>query len=258
VPTDCPQRDERLGWTGDAQAFVRTATFTRRSRVFHEVVARSGGRSEDNGAVPVVIPDVIVRGEPTDSSSGWGDVATIAPWTIHLVYGDTRILEIQYPSMKAWWNSSARALKMTMEHGFPFGDWLSYATTDPGYPGATTGKDLIATAFYAHSTDLLARTAAVLGREHDARVYARYLKGLEPPSIASSSRPPAASARPRKPPTCWRCSSTFWPRANARRRPAGLPRMSSLPESSDNGIYRHALSVRVLSDNGQLDTLTHC
>jgi len=141
-------RNATSAWAGRAtrRRLCERRPSTRRSRGF----SRSGLRDlaadqKDNGAVPVVIPDVIVRGEPTDSSSGWGDVATIAPWTIHLVYGDTRILEIQYPSMKAWVEFiRSRAQNDLWNTGFHFGDWLSYATTDPGYPGATTGKDLIA------------------------------------------------------------------------------------------------------------------
>jgi alpha-L-rhamnosidase len=85
---------------------------------------------------------------------------------------------------------------------------LSYATTAADYPGATTGKDLIATAFYAHSTDLLARTAAVLGRENDARVYAALFERIKTAFNREFVTPPAASARPRRRPTCWPGSST--------------------------------------------------
>jgi alpha-L-rhamnosidase len=182
VPTDCPQRDERLGWTGDAQAFVRTAAFNMNvAGFFTKWLHDLSCDQRDNGAVPVVIPDVIGPGHAeSDSSSGWGDVATIAPWTIHLVYGDTRVLEVQYSSMKAWVEFiRARSPDDLWNTGFHFGDWLSYATTDASYPGASTGKDLIATAFYAHSTDLLAKTAAVLGKTADARLYAELLEKIK-------------------------------------------------------------------------------
>lgn len=174
VPTDCPQRDERLGWTGDAQVFVRTAAFNLDVAAFFTKWLRDVAADQQaNGAVPFVVPDVLSRQKPTDGSSGWGDAATIVPWTIYLVYGDRRILETQYPSMKAWVEYARSCAKDDLwNSGWHFGDWLSYATTSPDYPGATTGKDLIATAFYAHSANLLAKAAAVLGKTEDARTYA--------------------------------------------------------------------------------------
>ncbi|HVU22902.1 MAG TPA: glycoside hydrolase family 78 protein [Opitutus sp.] len=173
VPTDCPQRDERLGWTGDAQAFARTAAFNMQVAGFYANWLRDLAADQRDGAVPFVVPDVLNRGKPdVATSSGWGDAATIVPWTTYLVYGDRRLLETQYPSMKAWVEYiRARAHDNLWNTGFHFGDWLAYATNSPAYPGATTGKDLIATAFYAHSTRILAQAAAVLGKTDDARTY---------------------------------------------------------------------------------------
>jgi alpha-L-rhamnosidase len=174
VPTDCPQRDERLGWTGDAQAFSRTAAFNMDVAGFFTKWLRDlAADQQANGAVPVVIPDVLTRQKQTESSSGWGDAATIVPWTMYLVYGDKHLLETQYPSMRAWVEFiRARSTNYLWNTGFHFGDWLSYATSNPAYPGATTGKDLIATAFYAHSVQLLGQTAALLGKHDDAADYA--------------------------------------------------------------------------------------
>ncbi len=174
-PTDCPQRDERLGWTGDAQAFARTAAFNLQVAGFYANWLRDLAADQQNGAVPSVIPDVLDRNKPAtlESSAGWGDAATIVPWTTYLVYGDKRLLETQYPSMKAgveYIRSQAR--DNLWNTGLHFGDWLAYATNDPAYPGTTTGTDLIATAFYVHSTDLLARAATVLGRSEEAKTYA--------------------------------------------------------------------------------------
>src|SRR6266498_385359 len=175
VPTDCPQRDERLGWTGDAQVFSRTAAFNMDVAGFYTKWLRDVAADQmQNGSVPYVIPDVLTRpGKPAGGSAGWADVAVIIPWTMYLTYGDKRILEQQYESMSKWieYMRQRAGEDYIWDGDFHFGDWLAFATTRPDYPGATTGKDLIATAFYAHSTDLLQRTAHILGKENDASRY---------------------------------------------------------------------------------------
>jgi len=183
VPTDCPQRDERLGWTGDAQVFSRTAAFNMDvAGFFTKWLGDVAADQQSDGAVPYVIPDVLSEGgRGASASAAWADVATIIPWNMYLVYGDTRLLERQYPSMKAWVEYMRRQAgdRNLWTTGFHFGDWLAFATTASDYPGATTGKDLIATAFYAHSTDLLQRTAVVLGKKEDAAEYAALLPKIE-------------------------------------------------------------------------------
>jgi alpha-L-rhamnosidase len=121
-----------------------------------------------------VIPDVLGSPDkPAGGSAGWADVAVIIPWNMYLLYGDTQLLGEQYPSMKAWVDyAHGRAGDDDIWDGdFHFGDWLAFATTRSDYPGATTSKDLIATAFLAHSADLLARAARVLGKPDDAAQY---------------------------------------------------------------------------------------
>jgi alpha-L-rhamnosidase len=178
VPTDCPQRDERLGWTGDAQVFSRTAAFNYDvAGFFTQWLGDVAADQRRNGSLPDVIPDVLSRGRENDtsatSSSGWGDAAVIVPWTMYLAYGDVRLLERQYPSMRKYVEYERRVSgdKLLWNSGWHYGDWLAFATTRSDYPGATTDKDLIATAFFAHSTDLLARSARVLGKAEDAREY---------------------------------------------------------------------------------------
>ncbi len=176
VPTDCPQRDERLGWTGDAQVFSRTAAFNFDVAGFFTSWLRDlAADQRANGSLPDVIPDVLSRGSKTanTSSSGWGDATVIVPWTMYLAYGDTRLLERQYPSMRAYveYQRKTAGDKLLWNSGWHYGDWLAFATTRADYPGATTDKDLIATAFFAHSTDLLARSAKALGKTEDARAY---------------------------------------------------------------------------------------
>jgi len=176
VPTDCPQRDERLGWTGDAQVFARTAAFNAEVAPFFARWLKDLAADQyRNGAVPWVIPDVVTQPDmPAAGSAGWADAATIIPWTMYLSYGDRRVLEEQYPSMVRWVEyMRARAGPDRIWQGadWHFGDWLAFATTRSDYPGATTGKDLIATAFFAHSTAITARAARLLGREAEAGRY---------------------------------------------------------------------------------------
>jgi alpha-L-rhamnosidase len=183
VPTDCPQRDERLGWTGDAQAFSPTAGFNMDvASFFTKWLADVAADQNKEGSVPFVVPDVLSQpGKFAGGSAAWADAATIIPWNLYLAYGDARLLERQYPSMKAWVEYMRREAGATnlWTTGFHFGDWLAYATTASDYPGATTGKDLIASAFYAHSTDLLQRAASVLGKKEDAAEYAALLPAIK-------------------------------------------------------------------------------
>jgi alpha-L-rhamnosidase len=177
VPTDCPQRDERLGWTGDAQVFAPTASYNFDTAAFYTKWLRDVALDqEDDGAVPFVIPNSLTHDtrKGASASAGWADVAVVLPWTMYQAFGDKRILEEQYPSMKAWVEYMRRAAgeKYLWNTGFTFGDWLSFATTSAAYPGATTSPDLIQTAYFARSTELLAKTARVLGKSEDAAEYA--------------------------------------------------------------------------------------
>ncbi|MDQ2921730.1 MAG: glycoside hydrolase family 78 protein, partial [Acidobacteriota bacterium] len=175
VPTDCPQRDERLGWTGDAQVFSRTAVFNMDVAGFYTKWLKDVSADQmENGSIPYVIPDVLTKpGKPAGGSAGWADVAVVIPWTMYLTYGDKRVLEEQYDSMDKWigYMRQRAGDDYIWDGDFHFGDWLAFATTRPDYPGATTGKDLIATAFYAHSTDLMQRIARLLGKQSDAARY---------------------------------------------------------------------------------------
>ena len=174
VPTDCPQRDERMGWTGDAQVFCRTAGFNMQvAPFFTKWLGDVAADQYANGSIPWVVPDVLTSGSRGAGATGWADAGIIIPWTIYLVYGDERILEAQYDSMRAWvaFMRERAGEDLVWTGDFHFGDWLAYATTDPAYPGATTGTDGIATAFFAHSTGLLAKMARILGRHDDARRY---------------------------------------------------------------------------------------
>ncbi len=180
VPTDCPQRDERLGWTGDAQVFIRTACFNMDVAAFFTKWLRDLAADQaENGSVPFVIPNVL--GPNAGGSAAWADAATICPWTIYLCYGDTRLLAEQYASMKAWvgYMEAQAGDGYLWNTGFHFGDWLSYNSPDPGGSSAITDKDLIATAFFAYSTSLVGQAAEVLGKTEDAQHYAELLKNIK-------------------------------------------------------------------------------
>ena len=171
VPTDCPQRDERLGWTGDAQVFAPTAAFNFNVAPFYTKWMKDVAADQlPNGKVPHVIPDVL---NGAGGSTAWADAAIIVPWQTYLAYGDKRILEEQYPSMKAWVEyMKNRAGEDYLWIGDThYGDWLAFATTRSDYPGATTEKDLIATAYFSYSSGLLAKIAKVLGKTNDAEKY---------------------------------------------------------------------------------------
>ena len=175
VPTDCPQRDERLGWTGDAQVFARTAAFNRDvAGFFAKWLADLAADQLPGGSVPVVIPNVL-RADSVHNAgtAGWADAAVVVPWTIYRAYADRGLLERQYPSMRAWVEFTRRRAgpDLVVRPGWQYGDWLAFHSDDAAYPGATTGTDLIATAYLAHAADLLARSAAALGRDEDTARY---------------------------------------------------------------------------------------
>ena len=175
VPTDCPQRDERLGWTGDAQIFARTATFNMDVRAFFHKWMRDMREAQGaTGAVPPVIPEYNF-GFP-DGGPAWADAAIICPWTIYLCYGDRPILEENFELMERYFDFLTRERVKDDIRGHPdvdpwggFGDWL--ALDGGGKTEGITPKDLIGTAFYAHDAELLAKICDVLGKRSEARRY---------------------------------------------------------------------------------------
>ena len=172
LPTDCPQRDERLGWTGDIQVFSPTACFLYDAAGFLQSwLADLAADQDAAGVVPFVVPNVI-RG-PLAPAAAWGDAAVFVPWVLYQRYGDAGILEQQFDSMRAWVDQLAeRAGESRLwDSGFQFGDWLDPAAP-PDRPGdARTSPYVIATAYFARSAELLGQAATVLGRSEEARRY---------------------------------------------------------------------------------------
>lgn len=182
IPTDCPQRDERLGWTGDAQVFSRTACFKNTYSFYKKYLKDLAYDQTDQGGVPHVVPDVLTGfyddhgfiSKGTDSAAGWGDAAVIIPWTLYEVYGDRQILEDQYDSMKKWIDF----MEMHSEGYFwsyklQFGDWVALDAEEGSYFGATPDT-LTCIAYNIYSLGLFIKTAKVLGKIEDSVRYSEY------------------------------------------------------------------------------------
>jgi len=177
VPTDCPQRFERLGWTGDAQVFVRTAAFNMDVAGFFRKWAQDVMDAQyENGHVPPVVPVPPAGALKSieDGGPAWADAAVICPWTVYRCYGDTRILEESYATMVAFVEAMERRFPQlirsdpVIDGWGGFGDWL--ATDGRGIGDLRIGgtpKDVIGTAFFCYSAGLLSRMAGVLGHGAD-------------------------------------------------------------------------------------------
>jgi alpha-L-rhamnosidase len=161
IPTDCPQRDERMGWTADAQVFAPASMFNADVYKFWASWMQSVGESQyDNGAVPWVVPDVLFNNKV---SAGWGDACTIIPWKIYLRTGDKKILEENFETMKGWVKYHESVTKNYISSMGFFADWLQPLPENDS-PKGDTSHSLIGTAFFAHSANLTAKTAKALGK----------------------------------------------------------------------------------------------
>lgn len=173
VPTDCPQRDERLGWTGDLQVFSLTASFLYDVNGFLQSWLRdlAAEQRKSKGSVPPVIPNAL--GETFGGAAAWADAATVVPWVMYQRFGDKGILADQFESMRAWvdYIAAVAGESRLWDTGFQFGDWLD-PTAPPDKPAqARTDKAIIASAYFVHSADLTARAAEVLGRADEQKKY---------------------------------------------------------------------------------------
>ena len=163
VPTDCPQRDERLGWTGDAQVFGATAMFNMDvQRFFEKWLEDVLDAQLPSGAVPDVVPEMAEIGA---GAAGWGDAVVIVPWTMYRLYGDRRAAERAFPAMRRWLEYLVATSDALVRPAAGYGDWLSV--------DAETPKDLVGTAYFAHSARLAAELARALDFEDDAVEYER-------------------------------------------------------------------------------------
>ncbi len=175
IPTDCPQRDERMGWTGDAQVFGPTSIFNADVYKFWASWLQSVRESQyDNGGIPWVVPDVLNNNKV---SAGWGDVCTIIPWKIYFRTGDTTILEENYETMKAWVAYHQASSKNNISRMGFFADWLQ-PYPENGNTKGDTALNLIGTAFFARSAKLTAQTAKVLGKTDEYNTYMKLYQSV--------------------------------------------------------------------------------
>ena len=179
IPTDCPQRDERLGWTGDAQVFITTAAFNMDVQAFfHKWLQDVRDAQSQAGGIPPVCPTPGPRLlSMEDGGPAWADALILCPWAVHVAYGDTEILKKNYAAMAKHMDFIARHRCLGFIRVHPeidpwggFGDWL--ALDGCGHLEGATPKDLIGTAFYAQCAGLMAKIAKVLGHTADAAGYA--------------------------------------------------------------------------------------
>ena len=243
LPTDCPQRDERLGWTGDAQVFCRTSTFNYNvAPFFAKWLGDVAAEQTVEKGVPQTVPNVIPVND--FGTSAWGDAATVCPWTVYEVYGDTRLLARQYESMKHWVEYIRLHSKNDLWlDGFQYGDWLALDRNDPEDNKGATDDYFIASAYYAYSAELVAKAARVLKKEDDAArtkpciKHRRFLPkgihdGTRPPRLRNADRP---RPRPRLPSRA---------RTLPRRHQSPSPReLQAKPRAPRHGLCGNALSL---------------
>ena len=180
IPTDCPQRDERLGWTGDAQIFCATGSYNFHSALFFRKWLREVAAESDKAhGVPHLVPNIV---GPSVGTAVWGDCATIIPWQLYLSYGDTQVLKEQYPLMKLWvdYIKAQSGESVLWLNGFQRGDWLALdaPASRPGLMSGGTDKNLVANCYYAVSTRIVWDAAGVLGNAEDATEYARRYEAI--------------------------------------------------------------------------------
>ena len=171
IPTDCQQRDERLGWTGDAQVFSWTAAFNRNTALFYTKWMRDvAAESSLEKGVPHVVPDIL----GSYSSSAWSDVAVIVPWVVYQIYGDKGILKENWKCMHEWVDYIKNNCEENglWQSGFQYGDWLALDKEESADRTGATDKYMIANAYYLYVTDLVKQTAEVLGKDEEAKKYA--------------------------------------------------------------------------------------
>ncbi|WP_335991211.1 family 78 glycoside hydrolase catalytic domain [Glycomyces sp. MUSA5-2] len=172
VPTDCPQRDERLGWTGDIQVFAPTAAFLFDSSGFLSSWMRDlAAEQAKYKGVPMVVP--VISDGNVAPMAGWADAATVVPWTLYQRFGDLEVLDRQFDSMTAWVDQVAAIAgdDLLWDSGFQFGDWLDPLAPAGRPEAAQTYGEIVATAYFAKSARIVADSANLLGRKEEAERY---------------------------------------------------------------------------------------
>ena len=198
VPTDCPQRDERLGWSADAQVFTPTALFNFDSTAFLRKYCHDLRDAQTpEGSFPDVAPDVLSGSEfqpgpgwVWHGNAAWADAGVIIPWILHERSGDAAILEENFDAMVRWIDYQEKTSRNLIRPDTNYGDWVATEAVQPNW--APTPCDLLGTAHFAYSTELTARTAALLGRIREAdrlhRLHRRIVAAFNREYVAPSGR----------------------------------------------------------------------
>lgn len=260
IPTDCPQRDERVGWTGDIQVFGPTASF------LFDVSGMLTGWLRDvaieqlpDGTVPWYVPVIPAHHmwTPIRPGAAWGDVATFLPWTLYERFGDEGVLRDQYDSARAWVDLVERLAGPTRlwSTGFQLGDWLDPAAPPQDPADARTDRYLVATAYFARSAQLVAGMAELLGREVDAAHYRALAAGVREAFAAAYIGADGVMTSDAQ--TAYALALAFDLVPDARRRQVAADRLAALVSEAGNriatGFVGTPLITGALSDNGHVD-----
>jgi alpha-L-rhamnosidase len=186
VPTDCPQRTERMGWMGDIQAFSQTAVFTMdMAGFFTKWVPDIRDSQADDGRYPNIAPEVFNPNQEANGVPAWADAGTVVPWRAYQNYADRRMIDQHFESARRWVDyvhGRNPNLLWQKNRGADFNDWLNGDTVVlEGYPRGISAipNEVLATAFFAHSTEILAKMAEVLGRTEDAAKYGKMFADIK-------------------------------------------------------------------------------
>ncbi|MBN2024866.1 MAG: glycoside hydrolase family 78 protein [Pirellulales bacterium] len=186
TPTDCPQRGERLGWMGDIQSFAQTAIFNMdMAAFFTKWIPDVRDSQADDGRFADFSPRMVDKGVQFTGVPAWGDAGTIVPWRVYQNYADERMLAQHFDAARRWVDYIHRNnpnLLWQKSRGNDYNDWLNGDTmTVEGYPkkGSAVPNEVFATAFFAHSTEIVAKMARVLGREAEAAEYGKLAKDIK-------------------------------------------------------------------------------
>jgi alpha-L-rhamnosidase len=260
LPTDCPQRDERLGWTGDIQVFAPAALYLYDSApVLRSWLRDLDAEQKGSGAVPNFVP-WIACGFPDHPTAAWGDAAVIVPWSIYEQTGDVEVLRRQYRSMTAWVDllDELAGPSGVWNQGFQLGDWLDPAAPYDNPGASQTDKYLVATAYFARSAQLLAQIAALLDLQDDAtryaEVHARAVRGFRTEFVSPSGRVVSDT------PTALALALRFDLLQSAQRAVAGARLRELVIEGGhriQTGFVGTPIICDALADTGSIDTAYH-
>ncbi|WP_151772433.1 alpha-L-rhamnosidase [Streptomyces abyssomicinicus] len=260
IPTDCPQRDERLGWTGDIQVFAPTAGFLYDcAGMLDSWLTDVGLEQLPDGTIPWYVP--VIPGEPMWTpirpGAAWGDVATLTPWALHRRFGDLELLRRHYAMGKAWVDlvEKLAGQDRLWDTGFQLGDWLDPAAPPDDPAAGRTDRYLVATAYFAHSTRHLARAARELGNPGDATHYGTLAEEITTAFRRRYLRPDGRLTSDS--PTAYALAIVF-DLLDAGSRQAAGDRLAALVEQDEariaTGFVGTPLICDALTDTGHLDT----